>query len=380
MKKGSGQVCSIQPSWTQWRKTFTRDSHPLGNAALAFRRGPQGETWVRLPAPQRKVLLNARSSSTRGPPHTPFLSLSAPAGPEVAQRGRVSPLPAAGSAAPRPTRAPRDRPAVLPPPGALWAAAGLVADAVAAAARMKGAAGWAQGVPARDRAAAAAAAAAASAAAMGKGSRPRADARPSVLGRGLGQARRTGGVGMEASGSGLGSEPGFGPGRGQPGTQGRPRSPWQRAAAPRSPPPPSPFRGLMAEVWWSVGLQGARTGPAGVQLPGRGRAMTFQVWGWRREASQLWAWVPDAEGGRRAAMPRRTPGEPSVRMLGAPRALGQPCWLGGREAGKGFYRQDAGTGPWARAGTAARAGRGWGANAPLLGSCRCPPGPTFEQL
>ncbi|XP_007167854.2 RUN and FYVE domain-containing protein 2 isoform X3 [Balaenoptera acutorostrata] len=35
--------------------------------------------------------------------------------------------------------------------------------------------------------------------------------------------------------------------------------------------------------------------------------MTFQVWGWRREASQLWAWVPDAEGGRRAAMPRRTP-------------------------------------------------------------------------
>ncbi|XP_036685080.1 RUN and FYVE domain-containing protein 2 isoform X3 [Balaenoptera musculus] len=35
--------------------------------------------------------------------------------------------------------------------------------------------------------------------------------------------------------------------------------------------------------------------------------MTFQVWGWRREASQVWAWVPDAEGRRRAAMPRRTP-------------------------------------------------------------------------
>ncbi|XP_060141868.1 RUN and FYVE domain-containing protein 2 isoform X6 [Globicephala melas] len=35
--------------------------------------------------------------------------------------------------------------------------------------------------------------------------------------------------------------------------------------------------------------------------------MTFQVWGWRREASQVWAWVPDAVGGRGAAMPRRTP-------------------------------------------------------------------------
>ncbi|XP_019587303.2 RUN and FYVE domain-containing protein 2 isoform X7 [Rhinolophus sinicus] len=56
---------------------------------------------------------------------------------------------------PAPLAAPRDCPGVLPPPGALWAAAGLVADAVVAAARLKGAAGGAQGVSARDRAAAA---------------------------------------------------------------------------------------------------------------------------------------------------------------------------------------------------------------------------------
>ncbi|XP_057592516.1 RUN and FYVE domain-containing protein 2 isoform X3 [Hippopotamus amphibius kiboko] len=100
-------------------------------------------------------------------------------------------------------------------------------------------------------------------------------------------------------------------GEGSRGRWGAPGSPWQRAAAPRSLPPPPQCGGLMAEVSWSVGSQRARTGPTGVQLPGRGnsrgRAMTFQVWGWRREASQVLAWVPDAEGGRGAAMPRRTP-------------------------------------------------------------------------
>lgn len=73
--------------------------------------------------------------------------------------------------APAPVAAPRDRPGVLPPRGALWAAAGLVAGAVAAAARLKGAAGGAQGLSARD-----------GAAAMGKGHGPTADAGPGVLG------------------------------------------------------------------------------------------------------------------------------------------------------------------------------------------------------
>ncbi|XP_070637911.1 RUN and FYVE domain-containing protein 2 isoform X6 [Bos indicus] len=86
-------------------------------------------------------------STTRGLPHAPS---SRPAGRGEAQRGRISPRPAAGSRVPRPTRAPQNHLGVLPPPGALWAAAGLVADAVAAAARPKGAAGGAQGVPARD--------------------------------------------------------------------------------------------------------------------------------------------------------------------------------------------------------------------------------------
>ncbi|XP_027452686.1 RUN and FYVE domain-containing protein 2 isoform X6 [Zalophus californianus] len=68
----------------------------------------------------------------------------------------------------------------------------------------------------------------------------------------------------------------------------------------------------MAEGSRSDGFQGAKTGPAGGPLPvrwsSRGRAMTFQVWGWRREdASQVLAWMPEAEGGRGAAMPRRTP-------------------------------------------------------------------------
>ncbi|XP_032169993.1 RUN and FYVE domain-containing protein 2 isoform X2 [Mustela erminea] len=68
----------------------------------------------------------------------------------------------------------------------------------------------------------------------------------------------------------------------------------------------------MAEGLWSDGFLGAKTRLPGGPLPGRwnsrGRAMTFQVWGWRREdASQVLAWVPDAEGGRGAAMSRKTP-------------------------------------------------------------------------
>ncbi|VCW68818.1 unnamed protein product, partial [Gulo gulo] len=54
---------------------------------------------------------------------------------------------------PAPLAAPGDLPGVLRPPGALWAAAGLLVDAVAAAARLKGAVGGAHGVPARDRSA-----------------------------------------------------------------------------------------------------------------------------------------------------------------------------------------------------------------------------------
>ncbi|XP_029787631.1 RUN and FYVE domain-containing protein 2 isoform X2 [Suricata suricatta] len=68
----------------------------------------------------------------------------------------------------------------------------------------------------------------------------------------------------------------------------------------------------MAEGSLSDDFQGAKTGLVGGPLPGRwnsrGRAMSFQVWGWRREdASRVLAWVPDAVGGRGAAMPRRTP-------------------------------------------------------------------------
>ena len=107
----------------------------------------------------------------------------------------------------------------------------------------------------------------------------------------------------------------------------------------------------MAKVSRSDSLQGASTGSAGVPLQGwgnsRGRAMTFQVWGWRKEASQVLAWVPDAEGGRGPAMQRRTPGEPSVRVLEVSGALGQPCCLGGREEGRqgrgSRPKQDAGT-------------------------------------
>lgn len=97
----------------------------------------------------------------------------------------------------------------------------------------------------------------------------------------------------------------------------------------------------MAEGSGSDGFQGARTGPAGVPAPGRGssrgRAMTFQVWGWRREdAPQGLAWVPDAQGGRGAAMSRRTPGEPFARVLGA-----SPSPLGRLAAGRKGSREGA---------------------------------------
>ncbi|XP_074195618.1 RUN and FYVE domain-containing protein 2 isoform X8 [Rhinolophus sinicus] len=85
---------------------------------------------------------------------------------------------------PAPLAAPRDCPGVLPPPGALWAAAGLVADAVVAAARLKGAAGGAQGVSARDRAAAA----------MGKGSGPRWTLGPASCAEGRGWTKRAAGA------------------------------------------------------------------------------------------------------------------------------------------------------------------------------------------
>lgn len=108
----------------------------------------------------------------------------------------------------------------------------------------------------------------------------------------------------------------------------------------------------MAEGSWFDGFQGAKTGPAGGPFLGRwnsrGRAMTFQVWGWRREdASQVLAWVPDAEGGRGAAMPRRTPGEPFAGVLGRPEPFGQPCCgEEGRQGGGSRPGQDAETGPW----------------------------------
>ncbi|XP_058154910.1 RUN and FYVE domain-containing protein 2 isoform X3 [Dasypus novemcinctus] len=62
---------------------------------------------------------------------------------------------------------------------------------------------------------------------------------------------------------------------------------------------------------WSDGFQEGRTGRAGMRLWGReksrGEAMTFQVWGWRREdVSRASAWAPDAEGGRGGAKPRTT--------------------------------------------------------------------------
>lgn len=98
----------------------------------------------------------------------------------------------------------------------------------------------------------------------------------------------------------------------------------------------------MAEGWWSDGLPGARAGPARVRLPGRGnnrgRTMTFQGWGWQREASQVGAWVPDAAGGRGATMPRRTSGEPFARVPGAPRTFWAALWAerrGGREGALG---------------------------------------------
>lgn len=76
--------------------------------------------------------------------------------------------------------------------------------------------------------------------------------------------------------------------------------------------------------------------------------MTFQVWGWRREdASQVLAWVPDAEGGRRGVLTRRSLGEPAAMVLGGPRPLGSLAGGKGQEEkqGRGWSWQGAGTGP-----------------------------------
>lgn len=144
---------------------------------------------------------------------------------------------------------------------------------------------------------------------------------------------------------------------------------------------PPGFQGLMAEGSLSDDFQGAKTGSTGGPLPGRwnsrGLAMTFQVWGWRREdASRVLAWVPDAEGGRGAAMPRRTSGEPSAGDLGRPEPSGQPyCGEGGRQGRGSEPGRGAETGPWPCRGSTsrtrlrARAGRGRRVNAPGRGSC-----------
>lgn len=147
-------------------------SRPPGKAALALRRSPRGRAGSGRPAPHPRGLL-----------HEPVLL---PGRPDAEGLGRAAFSPASSRRrGPRPTRGAAGPPGALPPPGALWAAAGLVADAVAAAARLKGAAGGAQGVPTRDRAAAA----------MGKGSGPRADAGPPSWAGGRGRPRRTGGGG-----------------------------------------------------------------------------------------------------------------------------------------------------------------------------------------
>lgn len=146
---------------------------------------------------------------------------------------------------PAPLAAPRDCPGVLPPPGALWAAAGLVADAVVATARLKGAAGGAQGVSARDRAAAA----------MGKGSGPRWTLGAASWAEGRGWTKRAAGGGHPGLWIRIRPDPGPGAGRGQPGTPGRPGSPWQREADPSSLPLAPLFGGLMTESSWSHDIQ-----------------------------------------------------------------------------------------------------------------------------
>lgn len=196
-------------------KTFARGSLSLGIAAFALLRSPEGARPVVCPGSLLRLLTLEGSFTIL------FFLLPVPLDSEKrSEGGFLSPrLQAPGP--PAPLAAPRRCPGVLPPPGALWAAAGLVADAVVAAARLEGAAGGAQGVSARDRAAAA----------MGKGSRPR---------RTLGPASWAEGRGWTKS-AGSGGHPGLSVGMtagirawGWAGAAGDSGSPWQREAAPSS--------------------------------------------------------------------------------------------------------------------------------------------------
>lgn len=139
-----------------WMKTFARGSYPLAKP----RAQPLGERSVVRPGPGLQLRTLAVSFA--------LLFLLLPVRLDARRPGEGG-LVSCGLQAgwpPAPLAAPGDLPGVLRPPGALWAAAGLLVDAVAAAARLKGAVGGAHGVPARDRATDA----------MGKGSGPRADA------------------------------------------------------------------------------------------------------------------------------------------------------------------------------------------------------------
>lgn len=192
-------------------KTLARGSHPLGMAARRW-----GEARrVRGQPSDRDPSLRLLTPELSFPP--PSLILSVPLDSLSLAKAGLSPS-GCRLRAPRPTRGAGYCPGVLPPPGALWAAAGLVADAVVAAARLEGAAGVAQGVSARDRAAAA----------MGKGSGPRGTLVPASWAGGRGCTKRGAAAGAGHPGLPLGIRAGTRAwaGRGQPGTQGRPRSPW----------------------------------------------------------------------------------------------------------------------------------------------------------
>ncbi|XP_044939362.1 RUN and FYVE domain-containing protein 2 isoform X9 [Mustela putorius furo] len=125
-----------------WMKTFARGSYPLAKP----RAQPLGERSVVRPGPGLQLRTLAVSFA--------LLFLLLPVRLDARRPGEGG-LVSCGLQAgwpPAPLAAPGDLPGVLRPPGALWAAAGLLVDAVAAAARLKGAVGGAHGVPARDRA------------------------------------------------------------------------------------------------------------------------------------------------------------------------------------------------------------------------------------
>lgn len=125
-----------------WMKTFARGSYPLAKPPAQ----PLGERSVVRPGPGLRLRTLAVSFA--------LLFLLLPVGLDARRPGEGGLVPC-GLQAPwlrAPLAAPGDLPGVLRPPGALWAAAGLLVDAVAAAARLKGAVGGAHGVPARDRA------------------------------------------------------------------------------------------------------------------------------------------------------------------------------------------------------------------------------------